>query len=59
MSDFFFISYSSVDGASFVMKLSDELAARPTMPPFQTTKYPTERLPREVPANYPTWRRET
>ena len=28
MSDFFFISYSSVDGASFSMKLSDELAAR-------------------------------
>ena len=44
-------------------KLRDETVGRAcsqtTMPLFQTSKCPTERLPREVPANYPTWRRET
>ena len=33
MSDFFFISYSSVDGEDFAMKLAKKLAAgRPTIP---------------------------
>ena len=29
MSDFFFISYSSVDGQDFAIKLGDKLAAGP------------------------------
>jgi hypothetical protein len=38
MSDFFFISYSSVDGKDFAMKLADELAAGPPAIPVWLDK---------------------
>lgn len=38
MSDFFFISYSSVDGNDFAMKLADELAAGPPIIPVWLDK---------------------
>ena len=38
MSDFFFISYSSVDGKDFAMKLADELAAGPPSIPVWLDK---------------------
>jgi len=38
MTDFFFISYSSVDGKNFAMKLADELAAGPPTIPVWLDK---------------------
>ena len=38
MSDFFFISYSSVDGPDFAFKLADELAAGPPITPVWLDK---------------------